>query len=84
MNEAVGMQKACGKVRILKKLCAVKIGVHVKSTGRKGGGGSFHSCQSQRIMYMRITLSEREQIRLTHQFPVNNLHDKEMNGAYLE
>lgn len=33
---------------------------------------------------MRITLSEREQIRLTHQFPVNNLHDKEMNGAYLE
>lgn len=48
--------------------------------GKKKKRGSFHYCQNWRIMYVHIMLS----IRLTHLFPVNNLHDKEMNGAYLK
>lgn len=63
----------------------VKIDVHVNSPGkRKKRIISLLSKLENYVCAHNIKWKGADKIRLTHLFPVNNLHDKEMNGVYLE
>lgn len=53
----------------------VKIGVYVKSTGKKEGR------KTKDHFSVKITWRGGDKIRLTHRFPANSLNDKVKDGA---